>query len=350
MTGQVKGSTPVSVSEGFTGDLSAIARAFGLSQIGDVEYLAAGLMNRNWRIATDRGVFALKQIIDVPLPVARRNLNVLATLAENGVPACVPARTVNGDPVAEVDGRGYCLFPWLEGSQPRGNELPIDQAADLGAVLGRLHQSLNSADDVDLPEKPRKLHAGVTELASAIAEADRFLTHISRMDSSEPFDLTVVEFLERRKILLDKYDAWRPTDDVPLGPFGWTHGDFQHLNVIWRGGRVVGVIDWDRIRVRPFGEEVARSTTLLFGGENGDLDLGRVSAFVAGYRTVVSLGAEDLADAVNRLWWKRMCDYWQLEFHYDLGDHSCDHLFLSASRFLDWWIEHLDEVQDSFAP
>lgn len=45
-----------------------------------------------------------------------------------------------------------------------------------------------------------------------------------------------------------------------------------------------------------------------------------------------------------------MCDYWQLEFHYDRGDHSCDHLFLSASRFLDWWIEHLDEVQNAFAP
>ena len=311
-------------------------------------YLAAGLMNRNWRIETDRGIFALKQIIDVPLVVARRNLNVLAKLVENGVPACAPAQTVSGDPVAEIDGSGYCLFPWLEGSQPRGSELSVDQAADLGAVLGRIHQSLNRGDDVDLPGKPATLRARVTEPTSAVAEADRFLTHIARMDSAEPFDLAVVEFLEHRKILLDKYDAWRPTDDVPLGPFGWTHGDFQHLNVIWRGGRVVGVIDWDRIRVRSFCEEVARSATLLFGGENGDLDLGRVSAFVAGYRTVVSLGEEDLTDAVDRLWWKRMCDYWQLEFHYDRGDHSCDHLFLSASRFLDWWIEHLDEVRYAF--
>lgn len=348
MTGQAKGSDPVSASDGFTDDLSAIARTFRLGQVADVTYLTAGLMNRNWRIETDSGIFALKQIIDVPIPVARRNLNVLPGLVENGVPACTPARTVSGDSVAEVDSRGYCLFPWLEGSQPQGRELSADQAADLGAVLGRIHQNLNRGDEVDLPEKPPTLRARVTESASAMAEADRFLAHISRMGSSEPFDLVVMEFLERRKILLDKYAEWRPKGDVPLGQFGWTHGDFQHLNVIWRGGRVVGVIDWDRIRVRPFCEEVARSATLLFGGENGNLDLGRVSAFVAGYRTVVSLGEENLADAVDRLWWKRMCDYWQLEFHYDRGDHSCDHLFLSASRLLDWWIDHLDEVRDAF--
>lgn len=53
--------------------------------------------------------------------------------------------------------------------------------------------------------------------------------------------------------------------------------------------------------------------------------------------------------SLPKLWWKRMCDYWHLEFHYDRGDHSCDHLFLSASRFLDWWTGHLDEVQQAFA-
>lgn len=220
VTGRVKGSGPVWASDGFTDDLSAITKAFRLGQIADVAYLTAGLMNRNWRIETDRGIFALKQIIDVPIPVARRNLNVLPGLVENGVPACAPARMVSGDSVAEVDSRGYCLFPWLEGGQPRGSELSVDQTADLGAVLGRIHQSLNRGDDVNLPEKPSKLRARVTESTSAVADANRFLTHIARMDSAEPFDLAVVEFLEHRKILLDKYDGWRPTGDVPVGPFG----------------------------------------------------------------------------------------------------------------------------------
>ena len=78
--------------------------------------------------------------------------------------------------------------------------------------------------------------------------------------------------LWQRKLLLEKYGHLRPQSDVPTGPFGWTHGDFQHLNVIWSGEDVAAVIDWDRIRVRMWGEEVARSATLLFGHDDGWLD------------------------------------------------------------------------------
>src|SRR4051812_21648558 len=73
-----------------TNDLSMVAPAFGLGAIHHARYLADGLMNRNWRIATDRGSFALKQIIDVPLATARRNLGVLRVLAADGVPVCWP--------------------------------------------------------------------------------------------------------------------------------------------------------------------------------------------------------------------------------------------------------------------
>lgn len=79
------------------------------------------------------------------------------------------------------------------------------------------------------------------------------------------------------------------------------------------------------------------------------LDLGRVAAFVSGYRTVVPVSTEDLADAVERLWWKRMCDLWHLDFHYLRGNCSCDHLFLPASRFLGWWTGRREEVQAAFA-
>jgi hypothetical protein len=34
-----------------------------------------------------------------------------------------------------------------------------------------------------------------------------------------------------------------------------------------------------------------------------------------------------LVDGARRLWWKRMTDFWQLEFHYGRGDFPCDELF-----------------------
>jgi Ser/Thr protein kinase RdoA (MazF antagonist) len=59
---------------------------------------------------------------------------------------------------------------------------------------------------------------------------------------------------------------------------GDLHGDLQYRNVIWQDGRIAAVFDWDRIRVRPYAEEVARTATVQFSHADG-LDLRRVAAF-----------------------------------------------------------------------
>lgn len=133
----------------------------------------------------------------------------------------------------------------------------------------------------------------------------------------------------------------------PAGPQGWTHGDFQYRNLLWADGGLVAVLDWDRLGVRPYAEEVVRTAQVQFGVE-GVFDLERVTAFVAGYRSVIPLEPAALLDAARRLWWKRMTDFWQLEFHYDRGDHSCDELFIADEALLHWWTERLDAVEGAF--
>jgi hypothetical protein len=75
-----------------TTDLDTIVGAFGLGDVREAVYLATGLVNRNWRLTTDTGRYALKQIIDVWLPTARRNLHALAGLSAHGIPPARPCR------------------------------------------------------------------------------------------------------------------------------------------------------------------------------------------------------------------------------------------------------------------
>jgi hypothetical protein len=100
---------------------------------------------------------------------------------------------------------------------------------------------------------------------------------------------------------------------------------------------------------RPLGEEVTRTAQVQFGGEHGYLDLNRVAAYVSGYRSLRSLPRADLADAVERLWWKRMSGYWIFEFHYDRADHGPDALLEPSERLQAWWTGHRHDVQDAFA-
>lgn len=306
-------------------------------------------MNVNWRLETPAGPFALKRVTDVPLDRLRRNLAVLSSLAADGIPVCAPVTTASGDTVAEISGDGYCLFPWSAGEHVRGIDLPLSQVTALGAHLARLHVALGrTVGGQELPAVPDTVTADVTAPERAVQKADRLTEAVRARGTGDAFDAVAADALTQRRVLIDKHAHLRPEGDTPAGPHGWTHGDFQFRNLLWAGGELAAVLDWDRLGVRPYAEEVVRTAQVQFG-VGGVFDLCRVSAFVGGYRSVIPLDAAALADGARRLWWKRMTDFWQLEFHYDRHDHSCDDLFTADEPLLHWWTDRLDLVQEAFA-
>ncbi|MFE7659557.1 phosphotransferase [Streptomyces celluloflavus] len=330
-------------------DLAELISAFDLGDVLDRRHLAEGLMNVNWRLETPAGPFALKRVTDVPLDGLRRNLAVLSSLAADGIPVCAPVTTASGDSVAEISDDGYCLFPWSAGEHIRGIELPLSQATALGAHLARLHVALGrTVGQQALPTVPDTVTADVTAPERAVQKADRLAAAVRARGTGDTFDAIAADALEQRRVLLDKHAHLRPEGDTPAGPHGWTHGDFQFRNLLWAGGELAAILDWDRLGVRPYAEEVVRTAQVQFG-VGGVFDLGRVSAFVGGYRSIIPLEAAALADGARRLWWKRMTDFWQLEFHYDRNDHSCDDLFTADEALLHWWTDRLGLVEEAFA-
>ncbi|WP_338709600.1 phosphotransferase [Streptomyces virginiae] len=341
----VQGVTDTTREDGLTAVLPALSDAFGLGAVSDRRFLAHGLMNRNWRLATATGVYALKEITDVPLPKVRRNLAVLVDLAREGIPVPAPLFEAGGDLVVEVGGHGYCVLPWVDGEHLQGTDLPLDQVGDLGALLGRLHEGLRRHGPGPVPER-----APVAKVRD-VAEADRAAAALASRLPADPvtdLDKAAAEALRGRRGLLARYADARPDGEVPAGPYGWTHGDFQYRNLLRRDGRVVAVLDWDRLGVRPYGEEVARTAQVQFG-VGGVFDLDRVAAFCSGYRSVIDLSEGDLADAVKRLWWKRLTDFWQLEFYLDRQDPTFGEMFLTDEALLNWWTDRADEVQAAYA-
>ncbi|MGW5232396.1 phosphotransferase [Streptomyces nodosus] len=329
--------------------LAALISAFGLEEVRERFYLADGLMNANWKVDTPAGVFALKRVTDVALDQLVRNLGVLASLASDGIPVVAPVYTDAGALVAEVGGGVWCLFPWVTGSHLRGVDLSLSQAASLGQHLGLLHEGLDRACGKGLlTAVPETVPAEVTTPERAVAKAERLSGAVGNKGASTAFDMAAMDALEQRPVLIGNHADRRPRDEVPAGRHGWTHGDVQYRNLLWSGGDLAAILDWDRVGIRPYAEEVVRTAQVQFG-VGGVFDLARVSEFVRGYRSVVPLEASALADGARRLWWKRMTDFWQLEFHYDRGDFSFDELFTADEALLHWWTERLDQVEDAFA-
>jgi Ser/Thr protein kinase RdoA (MazF antagonist) len=248
----------------------------------------------------------------------------------------LPVRTVNGDTVVDLEGRCYCLVPWVEGVHRAGCDLSLPAVARLGHLVGTIHQALADVPgECGLPPVPDALEVRITEVATA----EELIGHINRIIASiaepTPYDVTVRALLRRRLELLREHAHLRPAVTAPLGPFGRIHGDLNMRNLLCRGEEVVAVLDWDRMRVGAYADEVVRTGQVVFGGEAGVLDLERIGVFCAAYRRVVPVTGEVLAPAVGRLWWKRLTDVWPVELRYARGEPSerIAGLFPPGSRF-----------------
>ncbi|SDD58029.1 phosphotransferase [Glycomyces harbinensis] len=327
--------------------LDALSRAYGLGAIRSCRYLPDGLLNRNWRIDTAQGVFALKELVGLDPDVARRNLALLQDLSTFGVPVveAVPARS--GETVIALGGHHYYLAPWIEGAHPRGEAMDADAAFHMGSVIGRIHRALGDpAIGLPAPQPPGGAPTTPDEARERIGD---YLGRIGLLAAPSEFDTACAKVLRARLELLAAHEHLRPADTAPTGPFGWMHGDCQNWNLLWSGGRIAAVIDWDRLCVKPFGEEIVRAAMYQFVLADGRVDLGNVAALVAGYRSEAPIDAAALVDAARRRWWRLTSSVWHLKYHYHLGDHSSDHLFFSDERLVRWWTAHLDEVEAAFA-
>ena len=204
----------------------------------------------------------------------------------------------------------------------------LDPAA-FGDLVGRIHRALAAV----CPPAP----ATITDIPATVAGAVAGLRRYAGRGPGDDFDRLAREQIGWRLDLLAGHADEPAAGEV--GPAGWTHGDLQPYNLLTRGDRVTGVLDWDRLGVRPYGLEVVRTATITF-----DTDLDRIAAFAEAYRGHIGLTDAELADAAHRRWWALASEVWPLNRHYDDGDTGCDHLFERRGRFLRWWSSHRAEL------
>jgi Ser/Thr protein kinase RdoA (MazF antagonist) len=331
--------------------LVEVMSAFGLGGILSVEPLHTGTMNLNWRVVTQVGAFAVKQIVDADAEQSRRQHHAVQALAERGMPVPTPVRlaagrrTVPGDTVLDHPAGNFSVVPWVAGRHRMGSELDLAESAALGRFLAVLHARLA----VVLPTAPNATETENKEPGATLDAIDDYLALIDARPELDAFDADAHRLLLARRALIRAQLHLRPVDRGPVGSAGWTHGDFQQFNLVWDGRRVAGVLDWDRLRIDVLLAEVVRAAVLIFShDETPGLDLDKVSAFVSGYRSLYSVSPDALVAAVHHWWWNHLCGLWELRRHYQDGDRRCDTFFVRNSALVAWWSNHHEDVRTAF--
>ena len=261
------------------GEIAIVCARYDVGQVVRAEPLGAGsTASPKVVLTTDAGRrYLLKRrgpgrddpaLVELTHDIQRR-------LAERRYPLAPLRAMRDGATMLTLDGRIYELFDWVEG---RPYDRSVPSTRDAGRALAYFHRILAK----HLPAQ-RPARSTYHDAAWVRAAMDRIAATPGGAEAVAPV-----------RALYDRAAARATGAGLATWPRQIIHADWHPGNMLFREGRVAGVIDYDSARVGPRAVDVANGAlqfSLTTGGSGcedwpGHADLDRVGAFLEGYESV----------------------------------------------------------------
>jgi len=203
-----------------------VLAAFGLQPDG-IEAIGAGNVNDSWDVRASSMRWILRRYSTARLPAGIPFEHaVLQQLAMAGWPVPAPFAAPDGSTLVKVGARYHALFPFLHGT-------PLDDPSLHGAVLGRLHATTSRLTIKARATWPRLVDYARRPFPEALAA----------YAASDPDAAAAA--LRHHGLVARELAAIGTADAVSLP----VHGDFHTGNLLFQGGRLSAVLDFDFARV-----------------------------------------------------------------------------------------------------
>jgi homoserine kinase type II len=268
-------------------ELSAWLADYNVGTPTDLQGISAGIENTNYFVHTSAGRYVLTLFEKLTAAELPFYLDLMAHLADHGIPSARPLPNRSGKLLGELKGKPAALVSFLPG---RDVEQPAAaHCAAVGTMLGRIHVAGQSyAKRMDNPR-------GLSWWQAVMPDIIGFLP-------------------EREAALLRAEIAYQAGQIFRDAPRGAVHADLFRDNVLFEKTRISGVIDF----------YFACTDSLLYDlaicandwcMADGEWDDARASALLQAYRAVRPMTPDEprawpvmLRAAALRFWISRLYD------------------------------------------
>jgi homoserine kinase type II len=252
--------------------LQAFLADYELGAPVELEGIAEGVENSNFRLLTERGRYILtiyeKRVDPADLPFF---LGLMEHLARHGVPCPLPVHARDGHALRRLLDKPAAIVSCLDGRWPR--RITVERCAALGEALAALHVA---ATDFTMRRRNALAYAGWHALFEGCH---------GKADSVEPG-------LEREIAaeLADLAQAW-----PHALPSGVIHADLFPDNVFFEENRVTGIIDFYFACNDLFAYDVAICLNAWCFEADVSFNITKAKALLQGYRRRRALSAAEIA-------------------------------------------------------
>jgi homoserine kinase type II len=269
-------------------ELSAWLASYNVGTLIDLRGIAAGIENTNYFVTTTAGRYVLTLFEKLTAAQLPFYLNLMAYLADRGIPSARPLANGDGRLLSELNGKPAALVAFLPG---RDVTDPTEaHCSAVGTMLGRIHVAgRNYSARMDNPRGLSWWEEVEPEIVPFLAAADANLL--------------------RSEIA---FQAQRGSRDLPHGAI---HADLFRDNVLFERARISGVIDFYFACTDAWLYDVAITANDWCVQPDGRLDEPRTRALLTAYEAARPLEKHEvdawpvmLRAAALRFWISRLYD------------------------------------------
>jgi homoserine kinase type II len=254
-------------------ELIELAAAFELGTVQGYRTIAAGTINTNLALDTDRGRFFVRLNEGKAEADVAWEARLVTALAAAGVVTPAPIVAKDGRPYAECLRKWASAFPWRGGTHLAAEQITPAIAATFGEALGQLHQA-----GLALPLAWRR---------GSIYDHDHLVSRFERCQRVD--DKALAHGLAIVREELAAASAEMPARKAAT--HGIIHGDLFRDNVLWEGPRISAILDFEQASGGSLVYDLAVCINDWCWTGTPQLDL--AAALVEGYQRVRALTAGD---------------------------------------------------------
>ncbi|MCK4670742.1 MAG: phosphotransferase [Nanoarchaeota archaeon] len=266
---------------------------YGLSDI-KLEKNEVGYNNESYNISSNKGKFFLKQYFRLPMDILEEMLDLISYLKESGLPVAKPLKTKDKTYFTLYKDMPCVLFTHLEGKIKF--DFTKEELYDAGLQLAKFHKIIKNY---------RVTFVTVDKDYNSTEWYDKNIRLLKTQKTDEAYEI-VREFYPLDK----KYNL----NDLPMCLLHW---DYRDQNVLFKSGKVSGIIDFERLMFDN------RIYDLIFGAigfccQDGILDMEKLQAFYNGYSEQIALTKEEkeiFGPLLKLMIWDKWCSIYITSFN-----------------------------------
>jgi len=259
-------------------EISAIAEEYGLPRVSTARACPDKQPGSRYLVETVKGRFVLSLDEMKTELEAKREIDLLLFLRKHGFPCMTPLADRKGRHSRELGGRVLSLARYIDGRHVGADDVTVGQLENLGRVLADLHLiGKNYKKGIDN-------RFSFERMAEMYRDVRNRLPHYFKK---------IIRTLDEETDYLSHYLEGKL-------PKGIIHGDLSHDHMVFKGDKVVAILNFDAACRGKFIFDLATVVNALCF-EEGKYVLRRFEALIAGYESLRTLSLAEWDAFPNEL-------------------------------------------------